>query len=248
MYCRNEADTGNQPSEINEYSRLSGDSLATDFAEIMQIIRKGTVLMKLTAMFILIGMTVLPLPALAVDGAYVSAGLGIAHFHDTDLAGRSRDFAMSYKEGAGESIAVGYAQKNYRVEAEYSHRSALAGKTLSSDGNERLAIDSYMVNLFYDWLPEAMIVPYAGIGMGVVKGAFNYTSRLPDNSIANNESFDSQYGYQVTAGVSGAFSENCNLDFYYRYHAAVADFNLPDVGSLPYSSSNLMVGLRFRFY
>lgn len=204
--------------------------------------------MKLTAMFILICLTVLPLPALAVDGAYVSGGLGIALFHDTVLAGRSRDFAMSYKESAGESIAVGYAQKNYRVEAEYAHRSALAGKTLSSDGNERFTVNSYMVNLFYDWLPEAMVIPYTGIGAGIVKGALHYTSRLPDNSIAGNESLDSQYGYQLTAGVSGTLSENCNLDIYYRYHAAVADFNLPDVGALPYSSSNLMVGLRFRFY
>ena len=147
-----------------------------------------------------------------------------------------------YKTGYGFNIDAGYNFDGFRLEGEFGYKAAdvdkftALGASASISGVD-MTVLSYMVNGYYDVKVNAPVQPFFGVGIGVINGELD---------IVGNKFDDTVFGYQFTAGVTGAVNKNLNLDLYYRFQGAASDFE-KEGGKLAYTSSNIFAGVRFNF-
>lgn len=190
-----------------------------------------------------------PAASYSADGLYVAAAMGASLQHSNRLEGGNPPIPLPQKAGTADSIAAGYRLNRTRFEGEYSNSSLSYPNSYIPFDND-LNIDSYMVNVLFDFLPGSVVSPFAGAGMGSIKVTRDYHTVSAGNSgspYMSNSAYDTHIGYQLSAGISLAATENLNLDLYYRYRSALSDFKLGEGYTLPYKNSNFMLGLRFTF-
>ncbi|WP_306534183.1 outer membrane protein [Geobacter sp.] len=167
----------------------------------------------------------------AVAGPYVGFGAGLSINHDSDIDPGSGD--IEYDPGYGLNVAAGYDFNPVRLEAEFAYRNAEIDNASDAD----FTTMSYMINGYYDMKNiNFPFKPYLGVGLGVINGEL-------DNGIDDD---DTEFGYQLTAGVSNKIAQNVNLDIYYRYQGTASDFDMGG-SELSYDNSSFFVGFRFAF-
>jgi len=182
------------------------------------------------------------LPA-AANGPYVGFGGGLSMNHDADLeVGGLGTANVEYDLGYGFNLVGGYNFDPVRLEAEFGYRVADVdtvsgpGGTFGVSGAD-LTTMSYMANVYYDVKTGPPVMPFFGVGLGMING------ELDDNG---DKLDDTVFGYQLTAGITGKVDKNVNLDCYYRFQGAAEDFE-KNGAKLEYMNSSLFVGVRFGF-
>lgn len=120
------------------------------------------------------------------------------------------------------SVASGRAfASGLRVEGELAYRAADVESSVGiAPGAEASAI-SLLANMVYDFNRGGQFQPYVGAGVGVTQvdgRSFNNAS-LPSDLVGFDDT-DTNFAYQVLAGVGVGLSERVTLDVGYRYFAA----------------------------
>lgn len=157
----------------------------------------------------------------------VSAGLAIVHDSDVDVPGFGSG-EVSYDMGYGLNLSAGYGMDPFRGELEFGYKTADL-----EDVDESLDVMSYMVNGYYDFKTSNSFNPFVGAGLGFINADIDDTD-------------DTVFGYQLTAGIAMNIAPNLNLDLAYRYQSTFGDLDLDGV-DVSYDSSNITAGIRYNF-
>jgi opacity protein-like surface antigen len=181
--------------------------------------------------------------------------------------GNSRDSAFSGGVTAGYNA---YRQFNVpvRIELEYTaydksninKSTALPGAT-SADFAEQLKIQNLMANFWLDLPTGSALPPYIGGGLGTAFIKYNHAIDYIHSGVstARNDSAsrETNFAWQLGAGVSYAVTDSLDLDLGYRYidMGKVKSSNTSDVlgHTISYSSetnvnaSEVRLGARYTF-
>ena len=182
------------------------------------------------------------------QGPYVAGDLGLAIFHDSDLHSpldKKNTYTGEYNLNFGLDIAAGYIfTPNFRAEAEFGYRSAKLDKVTGPGGykdtspDSSLRIFSFMANGLYDVTQfKTPVIPYVGLGVGMLNGK----SKSPSDSTS-----DTTFGYNLMVGVTYPIDKKLSVNGGYKLQGALSDFE-KDGNKISYMSSNLLVGLRYKF-
>jgi opacity protein-like surface antigen len=161
---------------------------------------------------------------------YLSLGTGYQQRADaSDSAGTA-----TFESGALFSGALGYRMNALRLEAEGIYLAndiesedpspTPLGNLPKEDAEGDVSARAYMVNLNYDFAPTGALKPYAGIGIGAIKGKINglTTPGLssvppPYGPIVVNAESDWTFAHQLKVGASYALNPRAEIFFGYRY-------------------------------
>jgi len=178
------------------------------------------------------------LPAAAAQGPYlgVAGGLAVVHDSDIDEVPGPDDSDAEFDVGFGFNVAAGMRFDPVRVEAEFGLNNAdmdgSEGRGLAGD----VTTMSFMLNGYYDLKIAAPVTPFFGAGLGIINAELEVNGREGD---------DTNFGYQLTAGVTSNINPHLDLDIYYRYQGA-PDFEDNGI-EMSYDSSLIFAGLRYSF-
>ena len=131
----------------------------------------------------------------------------------------SEQYDISDK-GWGAAVSVGVSTKlpygAVRTELEYSKK-ADAESSYTSMGETfetKIESQSLMLNAYYDIDTGSKITPYVGGGIGFAKLELNDQYW---NDVYNKKIDDTNFAWQIGAGVAYAVSDNISIDAGYRY-------------------------------
>lgn len=155
----------------------------------------------------------------------------------------------------GGALAAGYdfwPQQMFplRVELEFAMRGNSETEWSGGRGTADMTFNSttLLANVYYDFHNSTAFTPYVGAGLGL---AFNYFG-IDVNYGNHGYSMDDRqtnFAWQVGAGVAYSFTDNMAVDVAYRYldlgYTEVNSHNY-ETGIRPYNHE-IMLGLRFGF-
>lgn len=170
---------------------------------------------------------------------------GSSDWSDNYTPGWSQNFSYSFGDDNdnvfGGALAVGYAFDArfgvpVRTELEYSLFSQAEGKgsrTLVWPGvggdrdrvhlKQKHDIQTVFVNIFYDVKTGTAWTPYVGFGLGLAfinsKGSASYYDDRNSDiyNISSSRKNNTNFAWNIGAGVAWAFTERCSLDLGYRF-------------------------------
>jgi len=189
---------------------------------------------------------------------YVGAHLGLAMFHDSDIKPSGiQTLKAVWKSGLGFGFDVGYRMnENIRLEGEFSYKKndidTINGVSAASGDLMTLG---FMANAYYDITQVKLpVTPFIGVGLGALYG------KVSSPSAANGglgDVKDTEFGYQVTAGLGYAINPQATVHAFYRYQGSSdLSFTIPadQANGVPatkvkvtYGSSTIAVGLNYSF-
>ena len=213
----------------------------------------------------LIGLMVLlnPVTAFAVDNLYVKAGAGFFNLQDAELkfdvpgaefdAGeRTSDMGFNLHAAIGKNFAGGFA-----VELEYGYNEAKRDKKevvddvtdtfIYTNAYGEASIKTLMINGLYNLENSSSFTPYAGIGLGLGFVELSNEQSFHHNTHNNT---DTNFAFQLLAGVEVELSENFALISGYRYlNAGEVTQTYLDVESvsLDMNSHNFETSIKYSF-
>lgn len=144
------------------------------------------------------------------------------HVEGSGLNKKTGDFNDFLFSGA---LAVGYDfnpkfNVSLRTELEYSFFSQFSSTedvTIPLLGTSRMkveaSIETFLVNIYYDFHNSTKFTPYIGLGLGI---AF-VCAGVDSEGYIFNEKTQINLAWQVGAGTFYAFTDNISLDLSYRY-------------------------------
>jgi OOP family OmpA-OmpF porin len=187
----------------------------------------------------------------AAQGGYFGVHAGITQHPDgrfTDDAGGTGTWG--YKQGFGIGGSGGFAFSNgLRVEGELVYR-ANDVKSVEVDGLGKGSIDgnttstAFMANGFYDFLPNRVVNPYLGVGIGASKDHFEVSSG------GNSASDDREtFAYQGIVGLQFKVARGWRIGAEYRYFATSKPGYVSggDTMRTPYDTNNAFVTMQWSF-
>lgn len=156
----------------------------------------------------------------------------------------------------GGALAAGYdfwpqQMLPLRVEIEFAMRGNSETEWSGVLGTSEMTFNSttLLANVYYDFHNSTAFTPYIGAGLGL---AFNYLGFDTEYYNGDGYSMDDRqtnFAWQVGAGVAYAINENIAVDVAYRYldlGYTQVDSHYTDAGIRPYNHE-FMLGLRFGF-
>jgi outer membrane autotransporter protein len=165
----------------------------------------------------------------------------------TGLGSDSADLDSEKDSSFGGAFAIGYDFKPtfnapIRAEIEYAMRSESEGEysdayydgpyLIKESGSMKFDVQSVFLNMYFDIETGTKFTPYVGGGLGVAiidtDGKFKVTEdgdTLFDESASNSET---NFAFNLAAGVGYDVSDNFTLDLGYRY----ADFGEGESGNV----------------
>ncbi|NTV68144.1 MAG: porin family protein [Chlorobaculum sp.] len=202
----------------------------------------------------LAGVCLIPSLSLA-DTPYVSVSFGGAELNNSRYTyyGSNISNAIVFKESMTYGGAIGLRGDGYRLEAAYGHQQNKADKIskqlipnsytfipVQGTGDDKVSINSYMVNGYLDMDQDASIDPYVMTGIGLV----NIKASGPTMYSASSTVFAWQFGL----GASIKVSEHLLIDLGFRY-LKPSNYTSTELENLKVSNSskNLMTGLQYVF-
>jgi opacity protein-like surface antigen len=187
-------------------------------------------------------------PALAAEGMYLSAKLGLSAPSDSDLSYSSGEtIELSYDNGFGLGVALGYQLPMFRLEGEIAYRAndmdevSYLGESAKVNGD--VSILSLMGNGYYDFANATAFTPYVGVGLGMAKIDATIDAFSWDDD-------DTVVAYQIMVGGNFALTKQISLDAEYRYFGCQdPEFDAGDgyTSEAEVRSHNLSVGIRILF-
>lgn len=209
--------------------------------------------------------------ASANNGFYVSGDIGasIVDMHDTkaslSYAGESgtEKFKNKNKGVFSGGVAAGYNFNDeyklpVRLEFATTFRGNAEGSQSYSDGDETLTVknkvrmDTYMVNAYYDFYNSSDFTPYVTAGIGMSHLKHSLSAHVDDESVGMSKK-SNNFAWGLGAGVAYAVTSNISIDASYRYVdggkvSGNKDIDGVLVSSKTKASSNdLMVGVSYKF-
>ena len=178
------------------------------------------------------------LPAAAAQGPYVGVAGGLAIVHDSDIEDLPGidDRDAEFDVGFGFNVSAGMRFDQMRCDAEFGLNNADFDNIEGGGVDGDVTTMSFMLNGYYDLKIPAPVTPFFGVGLGFINGEFE---------VEGEEGDDTNFGYQLTAGVTSNINQFLDLDLYYRYQGA-PDFEDNGV-EISYDSSLIFAGLRYSF-
>lgn len=195
--------------------------------------------------FMLAGVCLVPALTYA-DTPYVSISFGGAQPNDSQyiIGGTSIKNAIVFKDGVTYGGAIGLRGDGYRLEAAYGHQQNDADKIkitsvtqVPATSDDKVSINSYMVNGYLDMDQDASIDPYIMTGFGLA----NIKASGPTMFTANSTVFAWQFGM----GASIQVADHLLLDLGFRY-LRPSNYKASDI-SVKSSNKILMAGLMYYF-
>ena len=136
-------------------------------------------------------------------------------------------------------------QDTVRVEIEYGYRDLKSKLDPSGGimGKDKVGLQTYMVNGYYDISTGTIVTPYVGIGLGLADTKIKYQDDEDIFSTSNTE-----FAWNLNAGIGIKVSKDIAIDIGYRYLQIKdykIDFGLPqDVKS---KANEVSVGISYEF-
>lgn len=176
--------------------------------------------------------------ASASTGVYVAGDLGTSIINTKDVnvtdtvsrSGGSEPFSFDFKNKSksvfGGGVAVGYdfydqfqapvrieVAAKFRGDAKNSQTFEIAGANNAVKLENKVRMDTYMVNGYYDFRNTSDFTPYltAGIGLAHLKSTQSLADVIDVSGDANN------FAWGVGAGVKYDITSNFSIDASYRY-------------------------------
>ena len=185
-------------------------------------------------------------PALA-EGNYISGGLGIAAYPDSDLTVPGvGTVELSSDAGFMFGIALGTKINGFRLEGEVASRINDGDKLSGPGGSVSISGDttatSLMVNGYYDFSSSGSVAPFLGAGIGFANIAIDYPYLADDDDVV--------FAYQLIAGIGFTVNPKLTFDLSYKFlGTSTPSFSdvVGDEFDLDYSSHAIQVGLRYAF-
>ena len=144
----------------------------------------------------------------------------------------------------GGAVAFGAEHKTsvgtVRTEVEYNRNQDTEKKLFSGLAKAEVESQSLMFNAYYDIDTNSKFTPYVGAGVGYAK----IKGKLKSPVLSDDMS-DTNFAWQVGAGVGYELTENVTMDAGYRY-ADYGDFSEYD-SKLDVSAHEFYVGARYTF-
>ena len=178
----------------------------------------------------------------ARDGFYVAVRGGLS---DYNMNNKDDSLSKSARAEFGRvwnvSGAIGYKYKYFRVEGEYIYRDDDSDTLKDDDGDPindyTLETDSFMLNAYFDLMPNYWISPYIGGGIGISRVEFT------DQDVGARKYTwdDNLFSWQAGAGLSLRINRCLNLGFGYRY------IDMGDIDDADITAHEWYGGLRYSF-
>ncbi|HEY0837963.1 MAG TPA: outer membrane beta-barrel protein [Azospirillum sp.] len=192
----------------------------------------------------------------AAPGWYVTGGGGVNVLSDITVHGSPAEADVANDAGWLLSAAAGYNFRPWRAELELAYRRndpdtwKSGGREFSGSG--RLGVTSVLLNGFWDFDRGTGVVPYLGIGLGVVKiDADAWGSHGAGLGARVLDGRETLFAAQGIVGVSYVFNPNLRLSVDYRYlRSASGSFRQVSGGgggSFRVANHSLMAGLSYHF-
>ncbi len=223
----------------------------------------------------------------AVDLGWHVAG-DMSTTSSANLGGAPADWRLSTDDDWGGFARLGYRMNDkWRVELELGYRGAdftgargsasqvvpeicISGVTRTAAAPSckspagDFSTSTGMVNVLYDFAPEAAISPFVGVGVGAARAAVDMTGQFSNvqgaittaNPAVQNfaiDDSDTALAYEGLAGLAWKVTDRVNVDLTYRY-LATAGLDLASTGSNAlrpgalggkYKDQSLTFGLRY---
>ena len=177
------------------------------------------------------------------DGFYGALRAGVAQ-HDVSDSGAS---IMSGDESLDDnrlmiSGALGYRYKHFRGEFEYVWRKHTNDETEFDVA--KFKTYSYMLNAYYDFMPNHWWSPYVNAGIGLTQLRYTnidttYPGGLSNTSDGNYKPMN--FTWSVGAGLSLKVTNRLNVDAGYRY------FDMGSIRHADVTAQELYGGIRYVF-
>jgi OOP family OmpA-OmpF porin len=191
-------------------------------------------------------------------GWYVAGDLGYHQTNDFNLTGPGFSSKATLNGNYDLFGRLGYQfTPHVRAEFEYGYRPtdvhSFAPPGLVLQPSHANA-NSYMGNIIFDFMPDATLNPFLGIGGGGVQPNTNIQGLVGAQRYSATDT--KLYGaYQGIVGVAWAVAPRLNVDFTYRYTATsenqslAINQNSAPIGSLKskWADNSFSVGLRYSF-
>ncbi len=155
---------------------------------------------------------------------------------DPVLGGATGPYSLKPKDDVALFGRLGYRfAPHWRAELELGNRpgeikhSILDGNDSESGaaGRGHVNLDSTLINILYDFAPDAKVNPFIGLGVGNVRVKTKYRGEfVPTQTTGDPYDITTTYkinkktfntAWQFVAGVSWALSDRLDLDLTYRY-------------------------------
>ena len=209
--------------------------------------------------------------AACMNGPYISGNLGatwlqtqrfdLQNVQPVSVGGNLR---LPSDTGWSGGLAVGSQNGPYRLEAAVDYLSNhvkdstinIAGmSSLGLQSSGRVSATTLLVNGYYDFMPDAMWTPYAGVGLGVANINANVSLFEPiSGTAARMHDNDNEFAYQGILGASWKLNNRVKANVDYRYlSTSKATFNASDnqgdTGQLKsrYTSNRVTAGVTYYF-
>ncbi len=173
------------------------------------------------------------------DGFYGALRAGVVQ-HDVsddtgDVSGESLDDNRLMISGA-----LGYRYRHFRGELEYIWRKHSSEESIY--GNYKFKTYSFMLNAFYDFMPDHWWSPYVNAGAGLTQLA--YSNIDPNNGYNRTEQGNYEplnFTWSVGAGLSLKVTNRLNVDAGYRY------FDMGGIRHADVTAQEIYGGIRYVF-
>ena len=150
------------------------------------------------------------------DGPYMRFSAGAGHVDEDEYGSFNFDLgyvgtaAIGYNWFFPESIA------DLRVELEGSYRYNDIDDINSISSSGEVQAFSAMVNGYFDFRTNLVVVPYVGAGVGATH--IRHEDNGAGGALATIDDNDTALSYQVMAGFNYNMSENLAIGVEYRFH------------------------------
>ena len=148
------------------------------------------------------------------DGFYIAGRIGQAKYEleDERVDSGHSDYVVDKKRLMA-SGALGYRYEHYRAELEYIWRKKNSeAVTDFTDGSFKSY--SFMLNLYYDFMPYYWFTPYINGGIGFTRSKLGFHNSSVDTAYSLKED---AFTWSLGAGLSLKITNRMNLDVGYRY-------------------------------
>ena len=118
-------------------------------------------------------------------------------------------------------------------------------KDLRANGTAELESQSLFLNAYYDIDTRTKFTPYVGGGIGYAK--IEGSMSMPGMNISED---DTNFAWQLGAGVAYAVNKNISVDFGYRYTGMgdlTANVYPTETFKIDVDSHKLLLGVRYTF-
>ena len=179
-------------------------------------------------------------PASAVE-QYVSGNVGMTWTND--IKGGSSSYVLD--SGTNVLVALGADEKHldYRFEGEIGYQTSGINSFGSSAYRGDVHVFSLLANGYYDIYTGEVFKPYVTAGAGAVLVKFNDLRDV--GQVSGYSEHETAFAYQVGVGVTVPVTPDIKFDARCRYFST-ADFRMDNGNMTHFSSTSLLIGLRFR--